>query len=86
MATMNISLPDPMKAWVEDQAKEGRYSNSSDYVRDLIRRDQIKAEKIANMQRLVDEAYASGISDRSFDEIIASARAEAEARAGSQAA
>ena len=86
MATMNISLPDPMKAWVEDQAKDGRYSNSSDYVRDLIRRDQIKAEKIANMQRLVDEAYASGTSDRSFDEIIASARAEAEARAGSQAA
>lgn len=86
MATMNISLPDPMKAWVEDQAKDGRYSNSSDYVRDLIRRDQIRAEKIANMQKLVDEAYASGISDRSFDEIIASARAEAEARAGSQAA
>ena len=83
---MNISLPDPMKAWVEDQAKDGRYSNSSDYVRDLIRRDQIRAEKIANMQKLVDEAYASGISDRSFDEIIASARAEAEARAGSQAA
>lgn len=86
MATMNISLPDPMKAWVEDQAKDGRYSNSSDYVRDLIRRDQIRAEKIANMQRLVDEAYASGISDRSFDEIIAEARAQAEARSSSQAA
>ena len=40
MGTMNISLPDPMKSWVEDQAKSGRYANSSDYVRDLIRRDQ----------------------------------------------
>jgi antitoxin ParD1/3/4 len=86
MATMNISLPDPMKAWVEEQTKDGRYSNSSDYVRDLIRRDQIKAEKIANMQRLVDEAYASGVSERSFDEIISAARAEAEARSGSKAA
>ncbi len=37
MGTMNISLPDPMKSWVEDQAKSGRYANSSDYVRDLIR-------------------------------------------------
>ncbi len=83
---MNISLPDPMKNWVEAQSADGRYANSSDYVRDLIRRDQVKAEKIANMQRLVDEAYASGISDRSFDEIIASARGEAEARSGSQAA
>lgn len=80
MATMNISLPDPMKAWVEAQAKDGRYANSSDYVRDLIRRDQIKAEKIANMQRLIDEAYASGFSDKTVDEIFDEARAEALAR------
>jgi len=80
MATMNISLPDQMKAWVEAQSKDGRYSNSSDYVRDLIRREQIKAEKIANMQRLIDEAYASGDSDMSVDEVFAEARAEAVAR------
>lgn len=80
MATMNISLPDPMKAWVEEQAKSGRYANTSDVVRDLIRREQVKAEKIANMQRLIDEAYASGISDLTFEEIIAEARAEAQVR------
>lgn len=34
MGTMNISLPDPMRSWVEEQAKAGRYANSSDYVRD----------------------------------------------------
>ena len=45
MATMNISLPDPMKQWVEEQADTGRYSNASDYVRDLIRRDQERADK-----------------------------------------
>ena len=77
MATMNISLPDAMKDWVEAQAASGRYSNSSDVVRDLIRREQIRAEKIANMQRLVDEARASGISSRSPEEIIAAAREEA---------
>ncbi len=58
MATMNISLPDQMKAWVEAQSADGRDANSSDYVRDLIRREQIKAEKIAHWQRLVDEARA----------------------------
>ena len=62
MATMNISLPDQMKAWVEEQTRSGRYGNSSDVVRDLIRREQVKAEKIANMQRLVDEGRANGIS------------------------
>ena len=45
MATMNISLPDQMKSWVESRAETGRYSNASDYVRDLIRRDQQRAER-----------------------------------------
>lgn len=81
MATMNISLPDQMKAWVEEQTRSGRYGNSSDVVRDLIRREQVRAEKIANMQRLVDEGRASGISDRTPREIIEAARAELRKRA-----
>jgi len=80
MATMNISLPDPMKAFVEAQSKDGRYSNSSDYVRDLIRREQIKAEKIANMQRLIDEGRASGISALTMEDIRAEARTRIAAR------
>lgn len=74
MATMNVSLPDAMKRWVEEQAATGRYSNTSDVVRDLIRREQERAEKIAHMQRLVDEGIESGISERSIDEIVADAR------------
>ncbi len=76
MATMNISLPDAMKTWVETRTEDGRYSNSSDYVRDLIRRDQINADKIAHMQRLVDEARAGGISDKTPREIFEEVRAE----------
>lgn len=40
MATMNVSLSDELKSWAEKQSESGRYSNVSDYVRDLIRRDQ----------------------------------------------
>ena len=75
MATMNVSLPDPMKAWVEAQAQTGRYSNASDYVRDLIRRDQEQADRVAALQRYLDEAEASGISPRSVKEIVAEAGA-----------
>ncbi|WP_443027207.1 type II toxin-antitoxin system ParD family antitoxin [Sphingomonas sp. LR60] len=75
---MNISLPDAMKDWVEEQAATGRYSNSSDVVRDLIRREQVRAEKIANMQRLVDEARASGVSQRSPEGRRAEARRRAQ--------
>lgn len=80
MATMNISLPDPMKAWVEEQAKSGRYANTSDVVRDLIRREQVKAEKIANMQRLINEGRASGISQMTMADIRAEALSRIAAR------
>ena len=73
---MNVSLPDAMKAWVEDQTKTGRYGNASDYVRDLIRRDQERADKVAAMQRLVDEARAGGFTDESVPDILAAARRE----------
>ena len=76
MATMNVSLPDPMKDWVEQQARGGRYSNASDYVRDLIRRDQDRASKIAQMQALVTEGLESGTGDRSMDELREAARAQ----------
>ncbi len=75
MATMNVSLPDAMKDWVEAQAQSGRYGNASDYVRDLIRHDQERRDKIAHMQTLVDEALESGISDNSVAETLKQARA-----------
>lgn len=78
MATMNVSLPDAMKSWVEAQTEYGRYGNASDYVRDLIRRDQERAAAIAEFQQLIDEGLASGISNQSFDEIVAVARAQAD--------
>ncbi len=77
MATMNVSLPDPMKHWVEAQTRSGRYSNESDYVRDLIRRDQERAAKQAELQALINEGMASGISERSMDEVLEAARAAA---------
>lgn len=77
MATMNVSLPDAMKAWVEGQTETGRYSNASDYVRDLIRRDQERADKITALQKLVDEAEESGASQNSMSDILAIARRKA---------
>lgn len=60
MATMNVSLPDQMKSWVESRSEGGRYSNASDYVRDLIRRDQAREKAIGEIQQFIDEGIASG--------------------------
>ena len=40
MTTLNISLPDNMKTWINQRVTGGDYSNISDYIRSLIRRDQ----------------------------------------------
>lgn len=40
MSTMNISLPDSLKAFVDEQVSERGYGTSSEYVRELIRKDQ----------------------------------------------
>lgn len=40
MSTMNISLPDALKTFVDDQVTSRGYSTSSEYVRELIRKDQ----------------------------------------------
>jgi antitoxin ParD1/3/4 len=55
MGTMNISLPDSLKAFVEQQVAQGGYGTSSEYVRELIRKDQDRA----TLRRLVLEGAAS---------------------------
>ncbi len=40
MSTMNISLPAALKSFVDDQVSTRGYSTSSEYVRELIRKDQ----------------------------------------------
>jgi antitoxin ParD1/3/4 len=74
MATMNVSLPDAMKDWVEGRAQTGRYSNASDYVRDLIRRDQERESKLAALQRRIEEGEDSGVSPLSAGDVLANAR------------
>ena len=60
MATMNISLPDPMKNWIEEHLKDGTFSNSSDYVRHLIRKDQERAAAVKLLQQEIDKGLQSG--------------------------
>ncbi|MET3924090.1 type II toxin-antitoxin system ParD family antitoxin [Devosia sp. 2618] len=77
MATMNVSLPDAMKQWVEDQVATGRYGNSSDYVRDLVRRDQERAEAREKLQQMVDEALASGRVEMNREQLLERMRLKA---------
>jgi len=72
MATMNVSLPDPMREWVEDQVKGGEYANASDYIRDLIRHDQ---ERHKALDAAIREGLESGRSPRKARDVMAAAKA-----------
>jgi antitoxin ParD1/3/4 len=83
MATMTVSLPDPMKDWIEAQIRQGDYASVSDYVRDLVRRDRDRREQeltLDELRKKLADSQASGMSDRSVDEIFAEAHGIAKAR------
>ena len=84
MAQMNISIPEALKSWAEARVAEGRYSSTSDYVRDLVRRDQEAEEKLRRLRAAIDEGLASGISDKDpfvyLEELRAGIRARAKGK------
>jgi antitoxin ParD1/3/4 len=72
MSTMNISLPDSLKAFVDEQVSQRGYGTSSEYVRELIRRDQdrlqLRGLLLAGAATApgvpADGAYFEGLRDR----------------------
>ena len=67
MATLNISIPDVMRTWIDSQVEEGQYANASDYLRDLVRHDQRRQDEI---RIALIEGENSGVSSRSIMDII----------------
>lgn len=77
MASMNVSLPDPMRDWVQGRIDSGHYASVSDYVRDLIRHDQQTADERAALVSALIEGEQSGISSLKVADILAEVLAEA---------
>lgn len=72
MSTMNISLPDALKVFVDEQVSSRGYATSSEYVRELIRRDQDRQNLrsllldggASKLGEPVDEAYFAALRER----------------------
>ena len=69
MTTMNISLPDEMKAFVEAQMASEGYASASEYLRALIRDDQKRRASLALDAKLLEslESPASEMTDGDWD-------------------
>ena len=72
MSTMNVSLPDELKSYVDDQVGGGAYGSTSEYVRDLIRRDMdrqqlrrlLLAGAVSQGGPVADTGYFETLRDR----------------------
>jgi antitoxin ParD1/3/4 len=72
MSTMNISLPDALKSFVDEQVSQRGYGTSSEYVRELIRKEQdrlqlrslLLAGAASDPAAPVDAGYFDGLRDR----------------------
>jgi antitoxin ParD1/3/4 len=70
-----ISLPEPMSQYIDLQITSGLYGNTSEYIRDLIRKDQEQKQlSVDELRNVLDRAEASGISRMSMSDIRNQAR------------
>jgi antitoxin ParD1/3/4 len=85
METMNISLPDPLKQFVETQVAAGAYSSVSEYIRRLIRDDQERLQREEIDQKLLaalDSGPSTPLTGEDWEDIRREVRQRAAQRTG----
>jgi antitoxin ParD1/3/4 len=70
-----------MRDWVQQRIESGQYATVSDYVRDLIRRDQARADEHNALIAALIEGEQSGVSKRSIPEILAAVKMQLRGKA-----
>jgi antitoxin ParD1/3/4 len=77
--TMSFALPESMREYIDNRVAAGNYGNTSEYIRDLVRRDQEEQAK-KRLRDLIEEGLASGPGRRRTKadekELLAIARGE----------
>ncbi|WP_373492437.1 type II toxin-antitoxin system ParD family antitoxin [Parasphingorhabdus sp.] len=79
MATVRktITLSESQDAWIKSQIASGAFTNDSEYIRDLVKRNQTQQDRLATLRAAIAEGLDSGPRDRSLDEIWRAAEARA---------
>ena len=64
-----ITLTEQQDQWIKAQIAAGEYTNDSEYIRDLVRRDQEQNAKFKALKQAIQEGLDSGISDKTVGDI-----------------
>lgn len=67
MSTMNISLPETLKSFVDEQVNQRGYGTSSEYVRELIRKDQDRLQLRGLLLAGAESAFTAPVVEDYFD-------------------
>jgi antitoxin ParD1/3/4 len=72
MATVRktITLTDKQDDWIKTQIRNGGFTNESEYIRDLVRRDQNQNAEFLTTKAAIEHGFKSGISDMDVPEIM----------------
>ncbi len=81
MAQMNISIPEKLKAYVEERVADGEYASTSDYLRDLVRQDQRRMRALEDLRAEIQAGIDSGVIETEGFAFLDELRAELRARA-----
>ncbi len=75
MARLDVTMPDALSDWIDEQVQSGRYVDANDYLRDLVRRDRLADAALIDA---LEHAASSGVSDKSLDDIWNTAKVRAD--------
>ncbi|MBI4718912.1 MAG: type II toxin-antitoxin system ParD family antitoxin [Planctomycetes bacterium] len=83
MTSLNISLPDAMRAWIDEQVVKGDYGTASELVRELIReaqKRQAQADLEAKLIEGLDSGPAREMTQQDWDDLKARVQEDAARR------
>ena len=70
-----ITITDQQNAWIKSRIEGGGFTNDSEYIRDLVRRDQEQNAKFLALKTAIEDGIESGISDKTVADIWEEAEA-----------
>lgn len=77
-----ITLTDKQDQWIKSRIAAGEYTNDSEYIRDLVRRDQEQNARFSALKAAIQEGLDSGISDKTLRDVWEEAEARHKAKNG----
>ncbi|ALE51900.1 addiction module antitoxin [Candidatus Thioglobus autotrophicus] len=70
MLRKTITVTEQQNSWIKSQIESGQYGNDSEYMRDLVRKDQEYNQKLSALQVALKEGEDSGESTLSMNDIL----------------